>query len=33
MKIYTNETANYYGTGEDEFKVWSNNHKELSTAF
>ena len=28
-KTYTYETANYFGTGESEFKARYNNHKKL----
>ena len=31
MKTDTYEAANYFGTGEDEFKARYNNHKKLFT--
>ena len=33
MKTNTQETANYIGTGEGEFKARYNNHKKLFTPF
>ena len=33
MKTYTQETLNYIGIGEDEFKARYNNHKKLFTPY
>ena len=32
-KVYTYETANYFGTGEDEFKDSCINHRKLFTPY